>query len=71
MYEGKEEKRCKGVKKSVVDNSINFDDKKCLFSGVEHYQKMYVIKSRKHEMFTEEVNKIVLSTNDNLEKNII
>lgn len=45
MYEGKEEKRCKGVKKLVVDNSINFDDyKKCLFSGVEHYQKMYVIE---------------------------
>ena len=33
MYEGKEEKRCKGVKQSVVKKEITFEDyKTCLFS---------------------------------------
>ena len=65
MYEGKEEKRCKGVKQSVVKKEISFDDyKTCLFSRKEKMKKMNVIRSHGHQMYTEEINKVALSAND-------
>ena len=66
MFENqKEEKKCKGVKKSVIKKTITFDDyKKCLFSGERQYRQMMAFRSRKHEIFTEEINKIALSADD-------
>ena len=65
MFEGKESKKCKGVKKSVVKKSITHEDyKNCLFTGKEQLRKMNVIRSYKHEVYTEEVNKVELSSND-------
>ena len=65
MFEGEESKKCKGVKKSVVKKSIAHEDyKKCLFTGKEQLRRMNVIRSHKHEIFTEEVNKITLSSSD-------
>ncbi|WAQ95244.1 hypothetical protein MAR_027934, partial [Mya arenaria] len=65
MYEGNEEKRCKGVKQSVVKKEISFDDyKTCLFSRKEQLRKINVIRSHGHKIFTKEVNKIALSAND-------
>ena len=67
MFEGKESKKCKGVKKSVVKESITHEDyKNCLFIGKEqlHVRKMNVIRSHKHDIYTEEVNKIALSPDD-------
>ena len=65
MLEGKEEKKCKGIKKPVVKKSITFEDyKKCLFTGKKQLRTMNVIRSRGHEVYTEEVNKIALSAND-------
>ena len=44
MFEGKESKKCKGVKKSVVKKSITHADyKNCLFTGKEQLRKMNVI----------------------------
>ena len=61
----KTEKKCKGIKKSIIKNNISFDDyKKCLMSGVEQMRKMNVIRSHKHEIFSETVNKVALSAND-------
>jgi len=40
------------------------DYKRCLFTGKEEHRKMNVICSREHELFTESVNKIALSAND-------
>jgi len=60
-----EEKKCKGVKKGVVKNNISFDDYKiCLFSSKEQRRTTNVIRSRQHEIFTETVNKVALSSND-------
>ena len=42
-------KRCKGVKKLVIQKSITFDNyKNCLFEGQETMRKMNVIRSHKH-----------------------
>ena len=65
MFEGKESIKCKGVKKSVVKKSIAHKDyKECLFTGKEQLRSMNVIRSYKHEVYTEEVNKIALSYSD-------
>ena len=65
MYEGQEQKRCKGVKQSVVRNKISFEDYKiCLFSRKEQMRKTNVIRSHKHVVYTEEVNKVVVSADD-------
>ena len=65
MFEGEESKRCKGVKKSVIKKSITHEDyKTCLFTGKEQLRKMNVIRSYDHEIYTEEVNKVALSADD-------
>ena len=65
MFEGEESKKCKGVKNSVVKNSIVHEDyKKCLFMGKEQLRRMNVIRSHMHEIYTEEVNKIALCPSD-------
>ena len=65
MFEGKEEKKCKGIKKSVIKNKISLADyKECLFSENPQMRKMNVIRSHEHEIFSETVNKIALSAND-------
>ena len=65
MLEGGESKKCKGVKKSVVKKSITHEDyKKCLFTGKEQLRKMNIIRSHRHEVYTEEVNKVALCPSD-------
>ena len=61
MFEGKEAKKCKGIKKPVIKKNISHEDyKECLFSEKPQMRKMNVIRSRKHEIFSETVNKIAL-----------
>ena len=65
MCEGEETKKCKGLKKSVVKKSIAHEDyKTCLFNGKEQICKMNVIRSYNHELYTEEVNKVALCSDD-------
>ena len=65
MCEGEETKKCKGVKKSVVKKSITHEDyKMCLFNGKEQICKMNVIRSYNNELYTEEVNKVALCSDD-------
>ena len=62
---GEEEKQCKGVKRNVIRNKISFNDyKDVLFSGKEVLRTMNVIRSRQHNLSTEQANKIALSAND-------
>ena len=61
----KEHKRCKGVKRSVVAKSITHEDyKNCLRTENEQHRTMNVIRSRGHELYTEEINKVALSADD-------
>ncbi len=65
MLDGKEEKKCKGIRKPVIKKDISFDDyKRCLFTGSEQMRKMNIIRSRRHTLYAEEVNKVVMSAND-------
>ena len=65
MLGGFEEKKCKGVTKNVTKRSIQFDDyPECLFSRKEQHRKINVIRSHWHEIYTEEINKIALSSDD-------
>ena len=65
MEKGKENKRCKGIKKAVVEKSIRHEDyKTCLETGKEQLRRQNIIRSYEHEVYTEEVNKIALSATD-------
>ena len=65
MDEGKENKRCKGIKKAVVKKSISHEDyKTCLTTGKEQLRRQNIIRSYEHVLYTEEVNKIALSAAD-------
>ena len=65
MHEGEESKKCKGIKKQVVAKSITHEDyKTCLRTGKEQLRKQNIIRSYEHEVYTEEVNKVALSAED-------
>ena len=65
MLDSYEDKKCKGVTKNVTKRSIQSDDyRECLFSRKEQHRKMNVIRSHCHEIYTEEINKIDLSSDD-------
>ena len=64
MLDGSEDKNVRGVKE-CSKNSIAFDDyRDCLFSRSEQHRKMNVIQSHCHSIYTEEINKISLSSDD-------
>ena len=57
-----EPKKCKGIKKCVVQKTISFEDyKKCLFNGEKSHRSQLLFRSRKHQVRTLEVNKLALS----------
>ena len=65
MHDGSEDKKCKGMTKNVTKMSIQFDDyRECLFSRKEQHLKINVIRSHCQEIYTEENNKIALSSDD-------
>ena len=65
MLDGSEDKKCKGVKKNVTKRKIQFDDyQECLFNREEQHRKMNVMRSHCDELYTEEINKITLSFDD-------
>ena len=59
-------KKCKGRKKNVVKKEIAFDDYvSCFFSGEKQMKSMKIIRSENHDLYSKEVNKIALSSDDN------
>ena len=66
MDKGEESKKCKGIKRQVVESSISHEDyKTCLRTGKEQLRKQNILRSYEHEVYTEEVNKVALSALDN------
>ena len=65
MDNNEESKKCKGISKTVTKNDIVFEDyKDVLFNQTTQMRKMNVIRSHKHEIYTEEINKVALSGDD-------
>ncbi|XP_057310650.1 uncharacterized protein LOC130648613 [Hydractinia symbiolongicarpus] len=65
QLDGKEDKKCKGVKKCVVKKTIGFDDyKRCLFDGVNIYIEQITFQSIMHDIHTVKTNKLALDADD-------
>ena len=65
IEDGKNVKKCKGIKKSVVAKGITFEHYfDCLFTGDKQMRSMKIIQSRYHDIYSKEVNKIALSCED-------
>ena len=65
VEDGSLTKKCKGIKKNVVKKGIAFEDYvQCLFSGEEQMRSIKIIRSENHDIYSKEVNKIVLSNDD-------
>ena len=63
--DGKEDKKAKGKKKCVIKKMIKFNDyKKCLLNDELILKSQQRFISKKHAVYTENINKIALSNND-------
>ena len=63
--DGKEDKKAKGTKKCVIKKVIKFNDyKKCLLNDKVILKSQQRFISKKHDIYTESINKIALSIND-------
>ena len=63
--DGKEDKNAKGTKNCVIKRMIKFDDyKKCLLNGEVILKLQQRFRSKGHDVYTENINKIALSNND-------
>ena len=63
--DGKEDKKAKGTKKCVIKRMIKFDDyKSCLLKDKVLLKSQQRFISKKHDVYTEDINKIALSNDD-------
>ena len=63
--DGKEYKKAKGTKKCVIKKMIKFNDyKKCLLNDEVILKSQQRFISKKHDVYTENINKIALSNDD-------
>ena len=61
----KEDKKAKGTKKCVIKRMIKFNDyKNCLLNGEVILKSQQRFKSEGNDVYTENINKIALSNND-------
>ena len=61
----KEDKKAKGTKKCVIKRMIKFNDyKNCLLKDEVVLKSQQRFISKKHDVYTENINKIALSNND-------
>ena len=61
----KENKKAKGTKKCVIKGILKFDDyKNCLLNDEIVLKSQQRFKSKRHDVYTENINKITLSSND-------
>ena len=63
--DGNEHKKSKGTKRCVIKQKLMFQNfKNCLFNNENVYRSQQRLKSYNCDVYTEEVNKIVLSSTD-------
>ena len=65
MEDGSKHKKAKGTKKCIVKKELMFKHyKDCLFNDITLLKSQHRFRSDHHKVYTEEVNKIALSSND-------
>ena len=65
MDDGSNHKKGKGTKKCVIKQKLMFENyKDCVFNNKTVYRPQEKFRSNYYDVFTEEVNKIALSSND-------
>ena len=58
-------KKAKGTKKCIINKMLNFNDyKNCLLDNIKVLRSQQRFKSENHSVYTENINKIALSYND-------
>ena len=63
--DSKEDKKAKGTKKCVIKKMIKFNDyKNCLLKDKVLLKSQQRFMSKKHHAYTEDINKVALSNND-------
>ena len=66
MDDGSDKKKAKGTKECIIKRKLMFENyKDCLFNEKTIFKKQQRFKNYYHDVFTEEINKIALSINDN------
>ena len=61
----KEDKKARGTKKCVIKRRLKFNNyKDCLLNNKIVLKSQQRLKSEKHDVYTEEISKITLSSND-------
>lgn len=61
---GEVTKKAKGIKKYITNNLELRDYRNCLIKKQDLYKSMYTFRSRKHIIYTENINKLALSSGD-------
>ena len=65
MDDGNSDKKAKGTKKCIIKRVFEFNDyKDCLLNNGIIFKLRQRFKSEAHNVYTEEINKIALSSND-------
>ena len=63
--DGKEDKKAKGTKKCIIRKMMKFNDyKKCLLNDEVIFKSQQRFISKNYDVYTENINKIALSNND-------
>ena len=57
-------KKAKGTKKSVIKRMIKFNDYNCLLKDKVLLKSQQRFISEKHDVYTEDINKVALRNND-------
>ena len=66
IEDAKNDKKNKGIKKSVLKGSLTVDHyEDCLKNDTKYYAKFNILRSRKHDVTTETVTKVALTSSDN------
>ena len=65
MDDGGSDKKAKGTKKCVIKRRLKFNDYKgCILNNEIVLKSLQRFKSERHDVYTEEINKIALNSND-------
>ena len=71
MDDDSEAKKASGTKKCVIKKVLKFNDyKDCLLNNEIILKSQERFKSERHKVYTEEINKIALSSNDDDDKTL-